>query len=129
MNLQKNFENFGVMKKKEFKIILIILIIIIAFSSYPITKEILKNIEIKNEIANIENQINDLKSQNENLKLEIENLQNKNILELEAKAKLNLKKSGEEVMFIPQETTQENNKDTDIASKKERNDRDFFGKN
>ena len=74
-----------------------LIISLLIISNYRITK---KRMELQHQIDDLKNQIRELEEKRARLQSAISNSNNPDFLEKEARDKLNLKKPGEEVLYV-----------------------------
>ncbi len=92
---------------------------VIVLISFPLAKNISQRYKISQEIKELEAEINNLENQNTNLKEFMDYLESDQFVEERARLNLGLKKEGEEVAVISNESseTQNNaNKEEDAAA-------------
>ncbi len=76
-------------------------LVLLLFFSVSLVREVMRKMEIKQEIKRLEDKINSLESDNRELESLIQYLQTEEFIEQEARAKLSLKKPGEKVVAVP----------------------------
>jgi len=82
------------------KVSLLALGLITAWLGLSVTKEMLRKHEFRQEIAKLQQEILELEQKNNSLSSFVDSFQDLDVIELEAKKRLNLKKAGEEVAVI-----------------------------
>jgi cell division protein FtsB len=110
-------EELAIKIKSSWKVF-IPLSILLAFSFYLGAREFWKWFQINSEYSNIEKEIAVTKLKTEELKSEFQSLKNPELLEKEARGRLNLKKEGEYVLVVVGENNfpEENFLGTDSVS-------------
>lgn len=83
----------------------VILIIVIVLFSVKAVKEILNRRSINQELSGLDKQILDLQVKQQDLESLITYLQSPEFIEKEARTRLNLRKEGEKIIIIPNEST------------------------
>lgn len=99
------------------------LIFAAGFLVYLFVRDYPKRQEIKNQLGDIENRIAALKKDEEKQKSMAEYLESEGYLEKQARLRLNLKKEGEEVVFIYRKDEAEK-----LPSREEQNGNPFLSK-
>jgi cell division protein FtsB len=111
-NLSKKYLN-----QKLFALLLIILIVLI---SIPLAKNISKRYEVNIEIRDLEDEISGVEAKNKELGNLIDYLKSDQFLEEQARLNLNLKKEGEKVVIVKNETlattSESNNPGVEISN-------------
>lgn len=100
-----------------------ILIFAAGFLVYLLVRDYPKKLEIKNQLGDIENRIAALKKDEEKQKSMAEYLESESYLEKQARLRLNLKKEGEEVVFVYRKDESEKS-----PSQEEKNENPFLSK-
>lgn len=77
-----------------------ILVLAVGFLVYLLVRDYPKKLEIKSQLGDIENKIDVLKKDEEKQKSLAKYLESESYLEKQARLRLNLKKEGEEVVFV-----------------------------
>src|SRR3990167_5488165 len=72
----------------------------VGFLSWLVLKGFLQKVEIEKQLGDINSQIDNLKKEEERQKGLLEYLNSESYLEKQARLRLNLKKEGEEVVFV-----------------------------
>lgn len=90
-------------------------ILLIAFLVVGITKEIVRRVSLREEIATLEQQIAELEAQNRTLGEYVASINTDSFREREARKRLNVQKPGESLLILP-ETRTLTTSDTEIAS-------------
>lgn len=104
-------------------ILTFILIFAAGFLVYLLVRDYPKRQEIKNQLGDIENRIAVLKKDEEKQKSMAEYLETEGYLEKQARLRLNLKKEGEEVVFIYRKDEIEQ-----LPNRKKQNENPFLSK-
>lgn len=99
---KKNFKIYNFIFSKKF--ITLLLIIVIILISIPLSKSITKRYAVNKEIMKLEKEISDLENKNKDFKGMISYLESDQFVEEQARLNLNLKKEGEKVIIIKEET-------------------------
>ncbi len=100
-----------------------ILVFAAGFLVYLISKDYPKKLEIKSQLGDIESRIEVLKKKEEKQRTMAEYLDSESYLEKQARLRLNLKKEGEEVVFIYRKDETEK-----PPSREEQNENPFLSK-
>ena len=90
------------------KIFTLVLIMAVGFLSWLVLKGFLQKVEIEKQLGDINSQIDNLKKEEERQKGLLEYLNTESYLEKQARLRLNLKKEGEEVVFIYRKEDEQN---------------------
>jgi len=80
----------------------------VGFLSWLVLKGFLQKVEIEKQLGDINSQIDNLKKEEERQKGLLEYLNTESYLEKQARLRLNLKKEGEEVVFIYKKEDEQN---------------------
>ncbi|OHB19836.1 MAG: hypothetical protein A3D40_01440 [Parcubacteria group bacterium RIFCSPHIGHO2_02_FULL_40_12] len=86
----------------------LVLIMAVGFLSWLVLKGFLQKVEIEKQLGDINSQIDNLKKEEERQKGLLEYLNTESYLEKQARLRLNLKKEGEEVVFIYRKEDEQN---------------------
>jgi len=100
-----------------------ILVFAAGFLVYLLARDYPKKLEIESQLGDIENKITALKKDEEKQKTMAEYLRSESYLEKQARLRLNLKKEGEEVVFVYRKDNGERE-----ASKENRDENPFLSK-
>ncbi len=93
-------------------------LVLLLFFSVSLVREVMRKMEIKQEIKKLEEKISSLESDNRELESLIQYLQTEEFIEEEARAKLSLKKPGEKVVAVP-ENLEVNSNEQQLSSQEE----------
>lgn len=83
---------------------------VLIFFTFNLTKEIINKRELQRDINKFKIEINSLESGNQELSKLIEQYQNLEFVESEARTKLSLKKTGENILIVPESGTETENR-------------------
>lgn len=89
-------------------------ILLIAFLLVGITKEIVRRLSLREEIATLEQQISELEAQNRTLGEYVASINTDSFREREARKRLNVQRPGESLLILPETRSLTN--ETQIAS-------------
>jgi len=80
-------------------------ILLIAFLAVGITKEIIRRVSLREEIATLQQQITELEAQNRTLGDYVASINTDSFREREARKRLNLQRPGESLLILPETRT------------------------
>lgn len=86
----------------------LVVLLIVGYILFNIGHSIWKNFALEQSIKNTENEISELKKENEMLANQILYYQTEEFKELEARKRLGLKKPGENLLIVPDNTDSDN---------------------
>lgn len=89
-------------------------ILLIAFLVVGITKEVVRRLSLREEVATLEKQIAELEAQNRTLGEYVASINTDSFREREARKRLNVQRPGESLLILP-ETRQLTNADSEAA--------------
>ncbi len=84
--------------------VIVLEVLLIAFLLVGITKEIVRRVALRREVAVLEKQIAELEAQNRSLGEYVAAINTDSFREREARKRLNLQKPGESVLIVPETT-------------------------
>ncbi|MEK7570558.1 MAG: septum formation initiator family protein [Patescibacteria group bacterium] len=90
-------------------------ILLIAFLVVGITKEVVRRLSLREEVATLEQQIAELEAQNRTLGEYVASINTDSFREREARKRLNVQRPGESLLILP-ETRQLSTTDSEVAT-------------
>lgn len=87
------------------KILLIISVLFLVFFSVNLMKEIINRQDLKKEIGSLQGEIDTLEQKNREMTDLIKYFNSVDFVEKEARTKLNLRKPGEKIIIVPEQTS------------------------
>lgn len=94
-------------EKIKFRIWQAVLVALILFVLYLITGQLVKTSELKSELSTLDERLQTIEQENIQLEKEIQTFSDPDVIDREARERLNLKKEGENVVIILPEPASE----------------------